>query len=383
MDEPVFSSNDIYGNLSRRARLIELIKSKSAVLMVGAGASASIYPPWPEFIHLLETTCISQDVSFPRYDDFNVSSTSQHKFLEYADKVKTCLHARGMYYPLIHQTFEPKDGQTFEQYHVTLCELLKRGFFRAITTTNYDLILENALNTLQPRTDLSVFIANATVSEPRSVLQFLQSMNYDTAPIKILHLHGKYDSPDSIVLGGKEYGDKYGFSLEKPTLTLFQDIKAEKIDEEQLTALMHRHGLVWTLHRKILWSLLATRRLVFIGFSMADPYFKKMLEFVGHDLHTYWSDTHYLILRITKDEKIESLDFAKMLKTSYGIETVFFEDDKEYKGLGKFIDELNNELIPSAKPEILTEPDSSIRDAETEDSTAYLLTLSKEKNANR
>ena len=38
---------------------------------------------------------------------------------------------------------------------------------------------------------------------------------------------------------------------------------------------------VWTLHRKLLWAVLATRRVVFIGFSMEDPYFDNMLETVS------------------------------------------------------------------------------------------------------
>ena len=70
-DEPIFSVDELKANEERKRKLIDLIKSGDAVLMAGAGCSASLYPSWRSFVdhldgaakeiiqHLLQTKKIS------------------------------------------------------------------------------------------------------------------------------------------------------------------------------------------------------------------------------------------------------------------------------------------------------------------------------------
>ena len=84
----------------------------------------------------------------------------------------------------------------------------------------------------------------------------------------------------------------------------------------------------WTFHRKLLWAVLATRRVVFVGFSMEDPYFNKMLEIVSADLWDWDKSIHFAIMGISAEDREDiqdSKDKADRLKSKYGIDTVFYE----------------------------------------------------------
>ena len=97
----------------------------------------------------------------------------------------------------------------------------------------------------------------------------------------------------------------------------------------------------WTLHRKLLWAVLATRRVVFIGFSMDDPYFKKMLETVIEDLWGWDKSIHFAIMSIVPDSAKDSKDKAEKFKNKYGVDTVFYENfDGSYKGLYHVVAEI-------------------------------------------
>ena len=319
-------------NERRKKDLIEFIDSGQAILMVGAGCSAEIYPAWPDFIALLKEKALEADSNF-------LEDSSD--FLPFADKVKNLLGTE-KYYSLIYNTFKPTNPQHFP-YHEQLCKLP----FKGITTTNYDLILESALNKVAPAVDLSLHFEGSTAT---TIHEFLMSLNaHKSTTRKVAHLHGIYNVADSIVLSEKEYEQKYGFKVNQPEDNLYENV-AKGMSKEDFKRALFSYGYEWPLRRKLLWSLLATRRIVFIGFGMSDPYFIKMLDEIKTDLSTYYTESHYLVLRITESKKAKTIAFAKMLKTEYGIQTVFYLDEEnDYSGLAKFIGQLDDMINP-AKP---------------------------------
>lgn len=321
-------------NERRKNDLIDFIGSGQAILMAGAGCSAPIYPAWPDFIKLLQEKALERD------SDFNEDPKD---FLPFADKVKECLGSK-KYYSLIFSTFKPTNPPHFP-YHEQLCKLP----FKGITTTNYDLILESALNKVAPGVGLSLHFEGSTET---TIHEFLMSLNAHKATTrKVAHLHGIYDIEASIVLSETEYEHKYGFKVKQPEESLFEKI-ADGMSKEEFQQALLSYGYEWPLRRKLLWSLLATRRIVFIGFGMGDPYFRKMLEEIKTDLSTYYTESHYLVLRITEKDKAETIDFAKMLKTEYGIQTIFYLDEEnDYSGLAKFIGQIDD-IISPAKPSV-------------------------------
>lgn len=145
---------------------------------------------------------------------------------------------------------------------------------------------------------------------PRLIHEFLLSRNNDPhIPQRIAHLHGMYRYRESIILSFKDYVKNYG-------------LRVDQTGEDR-----GNEGR-WTFHRKLLWAVLATRRVVFVGFSMEDPYFNKMLEIVSTDLWEWNKSIHFAIMGISAEDTgdiQDSKDKADRLKSKYGIDTVFYE----------------------------------------------------------
>ena len=89
---------------------------------------------------------------------------------------------------------------------------------------------------------------------------------------------------------------------------------------------------------------MATRRIVYVGFSMNDPFFQMMHEIVSDDFGRFHSQTHFLLGRfpVNDDNAEAEITFAKKLKSDLGIQTVFFPDDETYSGLNNYIFRLND-----------------------------------------
>ncbi len=333
-----FTREQLEANDLALKNLVEFVQSGDAILMAGAGCSGDLYPPWGAFIDRLEKEAQIVDPSF---------QGNKEDFLVFADKVKECLKDE-RYYSLIYDIFKP-GNDTHLPFHESLCRLP----FKAITTTNYDLVLEHALTVVTGKPNNSLHFEGTTKNK---IHEFLQSLNFNRSFNKklIVHLHGIYDTAASIVLSGKEYSSKYGFEIGNNEDTLFDQLQGGNLSRERLNTLLIKYGYEWPLRRKLLWSLLATRRIVFIGFSMKDPYFMKMLDFVQDDLSTYYTEAHFLILRVTPQSLKQSIDQANHMKSEYGIQTVFFHDDDEsYTGLGQFIAELENRVNQAPEGEFI------------------------------
>src|ERR1700749_3204694 len=111
-DEPIFSADELQANAARKGKLIDLIRSGDAILLAGAGCSASLYPSWPAFVDLLDNEAKAINHEF---------NADKEDFLLFADAVKECL-GEDRYYTLIYQTFQPNNqGTTHEAFHQTLC----------------------------------------------------------------------------------------------------------------------------------------------------------------------------------------------------------------------------------------------------------------------
>lgn len=347
-NEPIFTPEEINENEQKKAALNKLLLSGDGILMLGSGCSATIYPTWDELMKLLSEDCCRKDKKFLS------ASQSGEDPLVFVDKVKKFL-GDNHYYNLIFRIFKEKQ-KTHEKYHEALCNLLNKNKIKGITTTNYDLVLENALVSVRGKSTQPIYI-DSDIEQAR-IFEFFLSLNNGDVPIGIFHIHGVHDKKGSIILSRSEYEEKYGFKVKRLPEDIYNSVKHGKMSEVEFADLLNDYGMKWTLHYKILWSLFATRRLIFLGFSFNDPYFNKMLEFVSKDLHTNGYEQHFLILRISKQEEKENAKTrATELKESYGIETIFFEDNENKKGLENFIFEMektvNNQDVPAKEDKIM------------------------------
>ncbi len=292
----IFTSEERNENTERKRALIELIASGEAILIVGAGSSVRVgYVTWDTLIGALENLA-------NQYGD-GLDQTRKGDPLAYAEDIKShiseTMNSLGRYYALLQNLFSPKNPP-FDDFHRKLVSLP----FRGILTTNYDTVLEAALGELEPRSayDNSLVIDENSAGR---VHEFLMAMNNDKRITRrIAHLHGKSDTPESIVLSIEDYRKVYGL---------------------RLPANQGQRNSEWTLHRKLLWAVLATRRVVFVGFSMEDPYFNKILEIVSEDLWGWDKSIHFAVMGISTEDTKNSKDKAKWLKSKYGVDTVFYE----------------------------------------------------------
>ena len=99
---------------------------------------------------------------------------------------------------------------------------------------------------------------------------------------------------------------------------------------------------VWTLHRKLLWAVLATRRVVFVRFQHGRSLFQQdARNVVGKDLWVRNKSIHFAIMGISPENMKDSKDKAERLKLKYGVETVFYKVfDELHPGLYELVDEI-------------------------------------------
>ena len=313
-NQEIFTPEERDENIERKRELIELVASGEAVLIVGAGSSVRVgYVTWAGLLEELEN--LANECGGFEPDE----GKRENDPLAYAKDIKShiCDETGDLnrYYALLYKLFKPRTP-SFAGFHKMLVSLP----FRGILTTNYDTVLEAALNDKDPTRahDNTLVIGSHPAIR---VHDFLMSMNDKRIPQWIVHLHGSIDRSDSIILGIKDYHRAYGF---------------------RLTANQVPRDSEWTLHRKLLWAMLATRRVVFIGFSMDDPYFNKMLETVSADLWIWDKSIHFAIMDISSESAEDSKDKAKRLRKEYGVDTVFYDNsDKSYQGLDGIIAEID------------------------------------------
>ena len=303
MNNPeIFTLEERDENEDRKRELIELVASGEAVLMVGAGSSARIgYVTWEGLLDELENLANKCGANLDQRHKGNPS-----KYLAYAEDIKSHIRNKtgnlDRYHNLLYELFKSK-SPSFDDFHRILVSLP----FRGILTTNYDTVLEAALNDKDPTFghDNALVIGSGPAIR---VHEFLMAMNNDKRfPQRIAYLHGKFDIPESIILSIEDYHKVYGLRLPANQVHMNSE---------------------WTLHRKLLWTVLATRRVVFVGFSMEDPYFEEMLKIVSTDLWGWNKSIHFAVMGMSAgdaEDTEDSKDKAKRLKDKYGIATVFYE----------------------------------------------------------
>jgi hypothetical protein len=314
MNNPeIFTPEERDENEERKRELIELVASGEAILIVGAGSSARVgYVTWDRLMEELE--------NLANRCGAGLDQTRKDDPLEYAEDIKSHIEKTddiGKYYDLLYELFQP-NAQGYDEFHRLLVDLPVRG----ILTTNYDTVLEEALfgkkieaerdgRQIRPIDVMPLVIGPDT---PRLIHEFLLARSNDPhISQRIAHLHGIYRYQDSIILSASDYVRNYGLRV------------------KQTGEVQGNEGR-WTFHRKLLWAVLATRRVVFVGFSMEDPYFNKMLEIVSADLWGWDKSIHFAVMGISTEDAEDakdSRDKAERLKNNYGIETVFYEVFKD------------------------------------------------------
>jgi hypothetical protein len=244
------------------ALLVPLLSARRPLLLAGAGASAVMgYPLWGGLVSGLA-------------GEFAPNLVLSDDYLGDVDKIAAAAATAGRtdeYYKRLDRTF-CVDGasRTDLRFHRRLISL---GFCGLITT-NFDPTLEQAC--------IAEYSGSGGVhrcepvdlrdERPYLVYDFLRNLGASPQHDGVLHLHGFHSRPKRLILGAGDYAEAYGHDLSTPDAALR------------------------TLPRKIIWTLLATRPVLFVGFSMTDPFFNKTLELVRNDFILTDEPAHFSII---------------------------------------------------------------------------------------
>jgi hypothetical protein len=361
---PLFTPEELAQNEIRKRAMVDLFVSEETVLVIGAGCSVRLkYPTWPALLSKL--AALAAEVANDHGAEFHPDETHVREDpLRYAGWIKAfiqrCDVKLDKYYGFLSGEFGEKE---IDPFHRLLVKIPSRG----ILTTNYDPSLDLALMT----TDRSMMTADRALviedDSARRVSEFLASLNRDSGiPRRIAHLHGRYDRPKSIILTEADYVDKYHSRLNDAQRGAIRDVFRDGMAGQQAVSV---DGLIdqlesavppWSLHRKLLWSILATRRVVFIGFSLNDPYLGQMLALVADDLWRWKEAHHFAIMALSEVGTTQTKLEAEQFRRKYAVGVVFYEnrEAQRHQGLDSLVEEIANACGVAAESKLEDQPAS-------------------------
>ncbi|HJW94771.1 MAG TPA: SIR2 family protein [Thermoanaerobaculia bacterium] len=181
--------------------------------------------------------------------------------------------------------------------------------FRHFMTTNYDDVLLEAHKVAKLDSPQKMNWSNED-----EVRKFIFGLRNNLAPRTVLHLHGHHSNAMSIVLTDNDYTERYVRSADTT--------------------------------RK-LFAILATERVVFVGFSLTDPDLMALLREVNATLRSDQA-RHFAIMGLEKPIS-EVFERGRLLKR-YGVDPVFYDNqDQKHTGLLEVLHQIGG-AVPASAP---------------------------------
>ncbi|MDR7665331.1 SIR2 family protein [Methanosarcina sp. Z-7115] len=206
--------------------LVEQISRGKCVLFIGAGVSKRAgLPNWSDLLHNMLKYCEENTIHIPNSSEIE-EEIIEESYLIAADQIRECMdkHNTLAFHRFIINEINRKEVKLTDVH-----EAITKLPINVILTTNYDKLIERAY-------DQHVRINFANGTHFGNKLLLIQEDIQNGKKI-ILHIHGRADVPDTIILGTKDY------------------------NKFQRRSVCNR----------ILQDLIASNTILFIGFSFNDP----------------------------------------------------------------------------------------------------------------
>jgi hypothetical protein len=301
-------------NKTYREDALRLIESHEAIAFAGAGLSAPLYPTWLPLLRKVAEeakTVTGAPFTPPR-------GVTELDALNYAEALQQHYRARdatlSQYYSIIGREFSGMRGRCTDQQR-NLVRLPFKGF----VTTNFDDGLEEAL------LDCGIKRANCGIVVKRdedhhTISEFLISLDDANQARRVAHLHGSWRETRHIILSRSDYELAYG--------GVRPDRAAPSVRADE-----------WPLHRRLVWALLATRRIIFVGTSLQDPYLRALVRTVAEDLWNAGQSIHYAIVPLDGESiRRQHNDESEFIR--YGVRTVYYDNlNGSFQALDQLISE--------------------------------------------
>ena len=272
---------DIPGNdeaLKRlKYRLGKETNEDKIIAFVGAGASCGPYPSWGQLSMSLVDFALRRGMCSAEEARQWAAKIGEHPE-RITSQIKNKL-PEVIYKEFVKETFSPKGKEPYTEIHWLIQQLPLKG----LVTTNYD---QCALNVASIRCESH--ITPAIWNDSASMLPWLQG-NFELSSFNILHAHGIWTHPDSVIMTKDEYSRAYS--------------------ESDL--------------RRVLENLWLRDTLLFVGFSFND----KWIEFLSSNIIANHNETtlkHFAFIGLDQENDIYTPDMRVMYINQFRIEPIFY-----------------------------------------------------------
>lgn len=269
------------------------------IAMVGAGTSVRLgYPSWNGLLDRLDAAAVDavRDQAAPSAADY---PDMLWRAQEYRGRI-----GDARFGALLREIFKPTGRSD-----AFLDDLVRLPFSHFITT-NYDPALEEAHQRVFRREPPVV-----SWDDRDAVVEFITRVADPLYRRRYVHLHGRWDRPDGIVLSDADYMRRYVQSDDTP---------------------------------KKLFAIFALRRFVFIGFSLSDPDLMAVLREVAARIGGGQA-RHFALVGYRRGENLEM--HRNRFMSKYGVAPVFFDTTDDFEGLPVLVRALLGECGRKVAPE--------------------------------
>jgi hypothetical protein len=296
----------IPGNEPVLGELCKVMEAGAALALVGAGASAGLWPLWNEFLQGFIEYSLKSGKIDKAEAAFFLEQAPQIP-LEIAQQLRNKIGDR-LYFEYLQETFSdkesPQTGGAFTLTHKALLQLPIHNYI----TLNYDAGLTNARAAIYPKATTSYYFWDQ--EEARRIIE----KNYKR---QVLHAHGRYDRADSIILTLNDYRRAYD-----------------------------NHAFV-----RLLNDIFAYETLLIVGFGMNDPYIKQLFNNISKD---YQKGLRHIAL-VGLDDK--NLQVAHLLREQvemvYGARILFYPTKNHHQALTDWLTALADKFAVAATAEAI------------------------------
>lgn len=291
--------------------LILTIKTKKPIVFIGAGCSIGAgYPSWQSLIEELGDIALSFAIK-----GFEKKDISKFKdpldVLRYTDKILNHFKnnkREDRYYNHIIDTFKPLESK---QKISQLYRLLVNMRFGGYITTNYDILISEAMNQIYRISTYPNTYEIGKGGNTWNIDRFVGDLKTQNGERSVLHLHGTYKEPEKIVLGLYDYQIAYA----KNSILL-----------------------------NAISNIFETNKVIFIGFSMNDPFVYEVLRKTSQIWKRDGSKTHYWITNLDIGDEGFFQERCREL-TKFGFSGIFYNNkDGKHIELANMLERIYNEL---------------------------------------
>jgi hypothetical protein len=286
--------------------MLSVIRGKESLAFAGAGVSRALgYPTWPALLNLLASetrTFCGEDIVDGEGRQLTVTEVEKFPDLLVQAEIFKC-NLRDRYGELIREVFARRS-----ELKVEIKEVVRLPF-QHILTSNYDVSLEVAHEDLQLECE-SICLSDGAARE------FVNKLFDTTYGKRIVHVHGRFDKAESIVLTEKEYAALY-----------------------QGSQVVERFWETVPMYKSC----------VFLGFSFTDEEITESFNLKNFNrAHREGSQTpHFALLALADTDRDKERVLRTGYATKYGVDAIFFDPvDSGYTGYSRVIGRIAHDVSP-------------------------------------